>query len=77
MAERRLQLGEVAGSAGQPAKKCKARSQVTKKEVDCVCKTLALTNKEQFLQGVISQVEADSVHCGNTFEQLLASVHSW
>ena len=52
-------LGE--GANGQPAKKRRVR-QLTKKEIDCVCKRVSLADTEQLLQGVIANVEADSLH---------------
>ena len=53
-------LGE--GATGQPAKKRRERRQFTKKEIDSVCKRVSLSDTEQLLQGVIANVEADSLH---------------
>ena len=49
------------GANGQPAKKRRVRHRFTKKEIDCVCKRVSLTDTEQLLQVGIA-IEADSLH---------------
>ena len=61
------QLGE--GVTGQPAKRQRVRRQLTKKEIDWVCKRVSLYTNTN-LQGVIGHVEASSKE--NKLRHLLA-----